>query len=106
MTSKSSAPGPPARASLVAARRAHEARLADRADGDHLAHVAAPLDRSREGVEHGGEPRVGPADGTVHDDPDIVRERCPKRLLEQLGGAARLGGLARAPAQREDLLDM
>src|SRR5205823_13928348 len=82
-----------------------EARLADGADGDHLAHVAAALDRGREGVEHGREPRVGPAYGTVHHDPYVVGERCPKRLLQEVGGAGRLGRLARASAEGEDLLD-
>src|SRR5437660_176925 len=40
----------------------------------------------------------------VHDDGDIVRERTGEGLLEEVGGARGLGGLARAAAQGEHLL--
>src|SRR5207245_11541463 len=63
-----------------AAVLAHEARFADGADGDHLAHVAAALDRGRERIELRLEARVCPADGTVRDDLYRVGERGAERL--------------------------
>src|SRR2546423_757328 len=67
--------------------------------------VPGALAGRRERVEHRLELRAGPADGTVHDDPYIIGERGRERVLEELRRATRLGRLAGAPPEREDLLD-
>src|SRR5207247_239507 len=85
--------------------RAHEARFADGADRDDLAYVGLPLRDGLQRVEHSLEALVGPAHGAVDHDGDVIGEGAGEGLLEEVGGAGRLGGFVAPAPQCEHMLD-